>query len=633
MLTLRGGNQTRAKLREDEMLSFFVGWQYAAITAIADSISGLNWRIADKKDQEIQHEYAELITPEFLQNIAVFMKTTGTAYVWKVMHGKKVLGLNMLLPQYLSPEIWEDGILKGWKYRETQKEIWLEREEVMVFAELNPNQRYPYITRGYSPLQAMAMTIKGAKEIEKRNYALLTNDVPPWTTLTTEQALSAEQVQQIKQARERNHSGAENAGKMAILPFGIKPINIQSTPKEMEFIAQQNWDRDKILGMYKVPKAILGIGEGVNVGNVKAFNQIFASRCIEPLAKKIARVLNKQLFEEKGKFEFVNVLPTDEEAVKNHYFAWGITRNEYRQELGYKTIEGGDVFIDGTEVKVQAEKKEKKEEVIKKSVDFLKIVKGNLQWTEERMQKRREKKQKKNAEYEKELKAWFLKIFEQQKQDIFKKLPEGEKAVKKLDLEMVGKYYALYHLFIKPIANKILKNEGERAMAELNISQSFNIRDEKLVKKVKEKIWLLAKSIDTLTQEKLRKAFAEGLANNLSPAELKEALGKVFKDLETSRLETIVRTETIRLGTLAEQASWEQSGVVKAKQWRTAIDERVCEHCGMMHGKKVSLSESFFEKGEEMRGGNGGRLKLDYEEVIGSPLHPNCRCDMIPLLD
>lgn len=106
----------------------------------------------------------------------------------------------------------------------------------------------------------------------------------------------------------------------------------------MEFIAQQNWDRDKILAIYKVPKAILGIGEGVNVGNVQAFNQTFASRCIEPLAKKIARVLNDQLFKGVGVFEFLNVLPTDEEAVRNHYFAGGITRNEYRQELGYKPI-------------------------------------------------------------------------------------------------------------------------------------------------------------------------------------------------------------------------------------------------------------------------------------------------------
>jgi hypothetical protein len=33
----------------------------------------------------------------------------------------------------------------------------------------------------------------------------------------------------------------------------------------MEFISQHSRDRDKILAIYKVPKAVLGIGEGVNV--------------------------------------------------------------------------------------------------------------------------------------------------------------------------------------------------------------------------------------------------------------------------------------------------------------------------------------------------------------------------------
>ena len=208
----------------------------------------------------------------------------------------------------------------------------------MVFAEFNPSQRYPYITRGYSPIQAIAMTIRGEKEIEKWNYALLNNDTPPGMILTTEQAMSKEQIEKVRASREARHSGADNAGKLAILPFGIKPANLQSSPKEMEFIAQQSRDRDKILAIYQVPKAVLGIGEGVNVGNVKAFNQVFSSRCIEPLAKKIARVFNDQLFGGIGVFEFLNVLPTDEEEVRNHYFAGGITRNEYRQELGYKPI-------------------------------------------------------------------------------------------------------------------------------------------------------------------------------------------------------------------------------------------------------------------------------------------------------
>jgi hypothetical protein len=52
-------------------------------------------------------------------------------------------------------------------------------DEVLVFAEFNPFERYPYTTRGYSPLQALAMTLWGEKEIEKWNYSLLSNDVPP----------------------------------------------------------------------------------------------------------------------------------------------------------------------------------------------------------------------------------------------------------------------------------------------------------------------------------------------------------------------------------------------------------------------------------------------------------------------
>ena len=335
------------RLRDDEYVNYFIGWQYAAITAISDSISSLQYRLADKNDNDIKHEYLSYVTPDLLWSIATFMKLCWTAYVWKVSLNWKLIGLSILLPWCISPVIDEYWNLISWNYSWSGYSISLEANEVLVFAEFNPYQRYPYITRWYSPLQALAMTIKWEWEIENRNYSLLTHEVPPGMILTTDQSLSSEQVQWIKQARERNHTGSSNVGKLAVLPFGIKPSSIQSSPKEMEFISQQSWDRDKILAIYKVPKAVLGIGEWVNVGNVKAFNQIFASRCIDPLAKKIARILNDKIFKDIGVFEFLNVLPSDEEEVRQHYLAGGITLNEYRIELGYRPIKGGDVFVGG----------------------------------------------------------------------------------------------------------------------------------------------------------------------------------------------------------------------------------------------------------------------------------------------
>lgn len=104
-LALFGGLSGERRIREDEYVNFFVGRQYAAITAISDSLAGLNWRLANKKDQEIQHEYLEYITPELISNIAIFIKMTGTAYVWKIKNGKKIWGLSMLLPWNISAKV------------------------------------------------------------------------------------------------------------------------------------------------------------------------------------------------------------------------------------------------------------------------------------------------------------------------------------------------------------------------------------------------------------------------------------------------------------------------------------------------------------------------------------------------
>ena len=68
-----------------DYFSYFTSWQYTAITTIADSLSSLNYRLADKEDSDLNHEYLEYITPELLQNITIFMKITWTAYVLKVI--------------------------------------------------------------------------------------------------------------------------------------------------------------------------------------------------------------------------------------------------------------------------------------------------------------------------------------------------------------------------------------------------------------------------------------------------------------------------------------------------------------------------------------------------------------------
>ena len=603
-------------IKDNEYVKFFIGWQYAAITAIADSVSWLNYRLWDGKDNEIHHEYLDFVNPDLLQNIAIFMKMTWTAYVWKVKAWNKVIWLDMLLPRCISPVIDTNWNLLYWNYAWNWKSIRLETDEVMVFAEFNPYERYPYITRWYSPIQAIAMTVRGEKEIEDWNYSLLTNDVPPGMVLTTDQALTEEQVKAIKSNWEANHTWAKNVWKLAILPFWIKPNNVQASPKEMEFIAQQNWDRDKILAIYKVPKAILWIWEWVNVGNVKSFNHIYSTRCIEPLTKKISRVLNDQLFNWIWLFEFLNVLPTDEDQVREHYLSWWITRNEYRQELWYNPIKWGDVFYDWTECNT-VEDSQKSDTY--SSINFKSIVKSNIPWSEWWMIKRHINKNNRYLAYEKKLREWFLKVFSKQEKTIINEFENkwfaSNKAVK---VKLEKRFYWVYQVFLKDTVEEIVKSEWERASKEINAKSPFEY-DENVAKQLKEMLTKLAKEVDSVTDTNLLNAIWKAVDEWLSPAETKEVLEDVFEDLKTYRLERIIRTESIRYWTYAEEEARRQSWVVKYKQRWTALDERTCESCWKLHWKKIPLNGKFADD--------------NYWDVIWSPLHPNCRCDMIPVLE
>ena len=602
-------------LSDNECVKFFQSWQYAAITAIADSVSSLNYRLADKNDKDIDHEYMKYITPELLQNIAIFMKLCWTAYVWKVVLGWKVLGLSILLPWNLYPVIDEYSNLKWWNYSWENWALWwmkLSVDEVLVFAEFNPFERYPYITRGYSPLQALAMTLWWEKEIEKWNYSLLSNDVPPWMILTTDQALSPEQVMWIKQAWERNHSWASNVWKLAILPFWIKPSNFQASPKEMEFIAQQERDRDKILAIYKVPKAVLWIWEWVNVWNVKAFNQIFSSRCIAPLCKKISRVLNDWLFNWVWVFEFLNVLPTDEDQVREHYLSWCITKNEYRIELWYKPVKGWDVFIDWSECIVDKVWNDWEKNTLA-WFDFKGIVKRHVPWSDEWMRERLKERDLRLLWYEKELRSCLIKIFSKQESDILNLFKKDKTFIKRKSVFsfLWKKYYSLYYVLLKEVFKKIVRTEWEHALWDVSNSWTFNVDDPVVIEWIKELIKILAESVDSTTDKKLDDSFMLLFERwDVSLGDLHDVVSTVYDELKNIRMESIVKTESVRLSNFADEQAWSLSWKVKRKQWWTTEDEKRCWMCSQLHWKEVKIRDDFV-KG-----------------VQYPPLHPNCRCMM-----
>lgn len=99
--------------------------------------------------------------------------------------------------------------------------------------------------------------------------------------------------------------------------------------------------------------------------------------------------------------------------------------------------------------------------------------------------------------------------------------------------------------------------------------------------------------------------------------------------------ERIARTETRFAQTAGRIEGWQQSGVVSGKEFLLAPE--ACVYCASVarqyKGKSVPLGQPLFTKGDTITPVGGGRdMKVDYSDLQGPPIHPNCRCNLIPTI-
>ena len=101
-----------------------------------------------------------------------------------------------------------------------------------------------------------------------------------------------------------------------------------------------------------------------------------------------------------------------------------------------------------------------------------------------------------------------------------------------------------------------------------------------------------------------------------------------YSGFQDWRAERIARSEVVRSSSEAERAAWQESGVVQSLQWYTALDDRVDEDCNVLHGKEIDIADPFVTEGGLVEMG----LQPYDGDLNGPPLHPNCRCTLLPIV-
>ena len=92
------------------------------------------------------------------------------------------------------------------------------------------------------------------------------------------------------------------------------------------------------------------------------------------------------------------------------------------------------------------------------------------------------------------------------------------------------------------------------------------------------------------------------------PSALKEELVREF-NIAYYRADSIVRTELAHIQTESAKKRYQDSGITQVEIWASP-DERQCPECRKLHKK---------------------RFPIGAEPQV--PVHPNCRCCIIPVID
>jgi HK97 family phage portal protein len=226
-------------------------------------------------------------------------------------------------------------------------------------------------------------------------------------------------------------------------------------------------------------------------------------------------------------------------------------------------------------------------------------------------------------------------LWASQQEEVLKKI-EGRKTAKGVKgvVDLLFDLKLQNVLWLKTLSSYlqgVVFDRGREVLVFLGMPGEYDSTTENVVRYLKEEGVKFIPEVNLVTRNALKETLAEGLKKGEGVASLKNRVMDVYKDANNKRAMVISRTEISRATNFATVEAYKQSGIVTAKEWYTALDERVCPWCGDMHGKVVKVDDNYFNKGDVMEV-DGQKLNLDYDAVGYPPLHPSCRCTLIPII-
>lgn len=640
----------------------------ACISMIATSANEAKLKVyRDTKDgpQEIaDHWLMKLIRKpnphmssfELWEWVHTYMNTGGASY-WELVRAGlgpngEIMEVYPLRPDRMRILPSADDYIAGYEYHVNGSTIYYQPWEIMQIKFPDPLDEF----YGLSPIKRILRELGIDNEATDFTASFLQNMAVPYGLLTTEQHLQEADAERMRSKWWQWFRGKKR-GKPAVLGQGTTYQQLGMNFTDMEFEALRSMTETRICGAFGVDPVLLpswvGIKYGGKYSNYAEARKHLWDETLVPALRRIESKITGQLLAQEPEvyaaFDLSDVQALQENAtekvgrINSLWLAGLITQNEGRSELGWDIVEDGDKFntasgaveppepedpepIDPAEDEDEDEEKGFFFDRKLVPTDFLTA----LHWLQDSME----------PIFKAELEQHFL----EQKKDIVA-IFEGKKA-EQIDFEQWAEYEKQVDKKVTAWAEGLAKIATDQIKSILvaggSIAASFfklpfNGTSPDVLAFMERYIPKFVNGITTVTLQDLRAVIIKAQTEGWAMTKIRDEIRAKYNNYSKVRADMIAKTETIRSSNMGARMSYKNAGAEEI-EWLATADPRCCDFCcEVMHGKRVSINEFFARVGDTLSytdaDGKKHSMKISYQDIEAAPLHPRCRCTIIPVVD
>lgn len=595
---------------------------------------------------------------------STFLDVCGNAF-WYVAQGP--LGtpsqIYLLRSQWVTVVPSESDMVQGYIYGlNPETAVRFEPSEIIHFK--YPNLQDPFYGRGC--VEAAAFAVDRQRSMDIYEKATLANMGRPDFGVVYKGRVEPHQRKKLEAEWNNSYSGPDKGGRVKIIDEDATIQNFGWSPRELAFVEGRPWTMKEICAAFNVPVALVDTKD-VNRANAEMAEVFHAKYGILPRLRRIEQRLNQSLapmFDDRLFFAFDNPVPSDRKILmternqnlKNSV----ITINEVRAEEGLELVEWGDVpmaIMDQRQAHELAEPDDDDDAPQKRAqrVGKLAQVVDNPQAGEGHV----DGLTSAERSFADDISSLLAKSADEAAANVTEVSGEGDLLIDLPALQEAAAAVAEPHL-TKAVEDGY--SEGERMLANQLAKKSKAAEDEAaslaaaeaaavaaaevatvilaegidsaaIVEAAKKQSLAFSKKFGEVVEADLRAALMKGIENGESIPTIRKRVAGVNDAWKTKKKsDMIARTETARANTAGMIKQWAGSGIT-VKAWDAQNDS--CDFCLAMHGRATDIERAYFGLGDSLQVLDGDTLrtlKFGYDVVQGPPLHPNCRCAIVPVV-